>query len=106
MPHILHLPDELLVHILGFTTNPLDLTSIAKVCTLLYRLAFDRYSTRSLIITNHMLNLALKHDIKWIILLAKDLNYCLEWASRYGHTSTVSLLLDRGANIHTQEDAH
>src|SRR3989344_728041 len=100
MLHILHLPDELLVHILGFTTDPRDLTNTSKVCTILYRLAFDRYSTRSLIITNHMLNLALKYDIKWVILLAKDLNYCLRWASRYGHTSIVQVILNRGADIH------
>ena len=105
MLHILHLPDELLVHILGFLTDSRDLTNTSKVCTILYRLAFDRYSTRSLIIPYHMLNLALKHDIQWVILSAKDFNYCLDWASYYGHTATVALLLDRGADIHARDDA-
>ena len=104
MTTLLQLPDELIVHILGYLTDLRDLISCSKVCTTGYRLAFDRYSIRSLIITNSMLDLALKHDIQWIILSAKDLNYCLRWASYYGHTTTISLLLDRGADIHTLND--
>src|SRR3989344_4535148 len=108
MTHLLQLPDELLVHILGYLSDPRDIVSVSQVCHLLHRLAFDRYSLRSITVDLAMLDRALDHCIWWVVEHSISNNamwHCLVYAVRKGNKTTVQGLIDRGANIRIHDDA-